>query len=709
MEDEQKASNPVQYWTTNIEAAKDATRRSNEQARDAWRDYLLVEGNEVRATKLVAFPAWWSSVKVMQPAYYSRTPITISEKAFDTMRDPIARLSAVSLERLAQYLMRSTPFDRVMYSTRDTYINTAKATVRVRFDATFNTELSKEYYSVVPGIDENGEKTAQYVGADGSPFEGELKQDDQGFYAENETETLEGECVEQVPVHYCDIVHTPNARHWEEIDWLAFREHMIKEDVAQRFGEDIAEKVKYSELKKEDGEDAEGTKRLPTQYACIWEIWDKRKKKVYWLADNYKEGFLDEKEDPYKLRGFFPCPPFILGTVGPDNLYPTPDHAILKPLIDQISAMARRLRALIRSSKRTGLYDKSIDELSQLEDDSNDAGFIGVRDFQRLVEKGGLETLVQYFPVDKLVQGAQQMAEALQLYENKFYELRGIPDILRGTSDPSETAAAQQLKGKFTSLRFSAEQREFQRLVRDAIELACDLALKQFSQQKLSTIMGYQFMTPEEQQLWPQALALLQDDEHRHIRIELETDSTITMNQNADIEQYNYLAKTVFDGLGAVAQASNQNPLFTKAAIEMMLLAVRKLQQGKQIEEALQPLIDGLSSQQQQQKPDPAILKTQAQIAANREKTMAQIAMQDRKTQAEIIRDDKKAAHDMQMEQFDAQHQQELKSAELELAAFKTQMQKEIEQFKAELTAKIKLIEIEAKQAQGAYEPGRMA
>lgn len=671
----------AKYWISQIEAAKEAAKDSCSDTADAWQEYL--GGKKYQDSKGdvrkedTRYPIYWSSVKTIQPMLYSKTPIPVAEKVFDTLEDNIARVSSLCLERLAKYLIRCCPFDRAMYATRDSFIHGGKATVRVCFDSKISQNTIRTDYTQTQIPDQMGVPQMQYMGPDGMPAQPgtELIQDGDSYYTETIEEKLDNVKTELIPVHYEDVLHTPNARHWEEMDWIAYRSMMTKDEVTDKFGEDLAGLIPYKEFTKE--RDNEDSKTIPNEYACCWEIWDKKKKRCFWYFEGYKDKLLKPKnyqeDDPYELVGFFPCAPFMLGTVGPDDMYPVPDYIQLRPFINQLHGMAKRLKTLIRASRRRGIYDGSIDELKRLEDETDEGEFISVSNFKELVGDAGLEGIVKYFPVEKLVDATQQMAQIIALYEEKFNEIYGIPDILRGVSDPRETAAAQQQKGKYLSLRASAIQREFQRVVRDAIELMCDLALKKFPEIKLAEIMGAQHMPQEEQMLFPQVLQLLKNDSERQVRINIETDSTITMNQNEEIEQRNYLAKTVFEGLAAVAQVSQQNPAFSLAAMQLMLYVTRGLQQGKQIEEELNKSIQQ-ALQPKPPAPDPAQMKAQSDMQLAQMKAQADMQSVQAKLQADIMLEDRKATHTMQIEQLDAKHQIELKQVEAQLAMIKGQL-----------------------------------
>lgn len=612
-EETDKDKPSIKFWISQLKAAEKAKKRSDKWTKASIEEYLAYEDSDPEDANDARYPLWWASVKTLQPAIYARTPIPVSRKAFDDLDDNLARLGSLCQRRLANYLIGCTPYDRVQYTTRDTFIHSGKTTERVYFESETKTE--RIYYSPSeiqqpplpqpPGLPPAPPPPpiVVYLNAQGEQIDqSQLQQDEEGKLFHEVTSTEVKVCL--IPIHYKDLLHTPNARDHEEIDWMAFRSLMHKEDVAARFGAEIAETITYKSRDEDEEEKTSASEDayLAKNYCDVWEIWDKRKKQVYWYIEGHTEDFVDTKPDPYELIGFFPCPSFMLGTVSPSNLYPIPDFAQLRPLIRQIDAMADRLQRLIRSMKYVGLYDSSNEDLKMLANMTRDGLFLGVRDLKQLIGEGGLQNLVMFFPVEKFIEGANILAQFLNLYENKFYELYKIPDIIRGVSDPTETAAAQQLKGQYHTLGISQIQREFQRVNRDIIELMVDLALKVFPEEKIIDVVGVNFMEPADQQLWPQVYSLLRDDKERKIRIDIETDSTITMNQTAEIEKMNYLAKNLFEGLNAVASASERNPDFAPVGLKMLTLVIQATEKGEQVEQLLTKLADKML-----QPPDPSI------------------------------------------------------------------------------------------------------
>lgn len=665
-EPEEKGKPSLTYWRSQLEAYDNAAKPWISDVDDAFDEYLNKGGRSKvgESTKSrTHFPLFWSCVRTIQPAFYSRTPVVVTEKAFKEMSDPVARLAAVMYERLGKYGVKTSGFDRAMGLMVTHFIMSEKASVRVVFDA---------------------DVTETQVPSQGNDGQMMVQAEPSINYLTCDTE----------PWHYKDAKHTPNARHWGEVDWLSFDTLLTRQEVAKAFGDDAAGMLTYGPIGQAKDKERKEIKGLPSHFATVTEIWDRKKRRVYYLSPSHNDWLSHvnnpDGEDPYKLKEFFPCAPFMLGTHGPDDMFTVPAYVQLRDFIEQVHGAFDRVRRLILALKKVGVFDASKPELAELNAIAAEGQFIGLPDLEALLgPQGSLDKLIHFFPTDKIAQGVNELKTSMLDLEQKLYDLWGIPDIYRGISDPNETLGAQQLKGKHMSVRFSVLQREVQRLARDTLEIICDLYLAKCPDFRLAEIMGFQYMPPDEQQIFPMALQLLKSDHERCIRLEIETDSTITQNMNADIEQKNYLAKTLFEGLGALKDV---NPAFMPVAAKAVELSVKALQQGKMLEDDLEQSITAMMEAAKNPPPpppDPAMMKAQADIQAAQQKaqldaqlaqqkmqnemqmqvqkSQAQITVEERQTMADIAREDRKV-------QAKIASDQAMTQAKMELAMFQAQM-----------------------------------
>lgn len=719
-ETEDSQADTADFWLEQLRISKEISKPYIDSVNDAVNEYLgstssdpLVNKSVVRQPE-VRFPIFWSSIRTMQPALYSRTPVISSKRMLDNERDNLARLATLMSDRLGKYLIHGTPFDRVLMMTCTDLLLAAKTTNKVCFyDDDYEKDSEEDYGKVKTywALQDDGQGNQVLINDKGEQLPDGVdvyQNEDQQYYTLDTDPESAKSYIALEPISFKDILHSPQARYWDEVDWLAFKLLLNKKDVTKRFGKKIANALLYSSnLDTAVKDKAKKKQDLQQNYAEIWEVWDRQTKKVRWVAIGYQEQLLDSKDDPYALPGFYPCPPFMLGTIGPDDLYPIPDYIQLKPLILQLHAFAKRLKTLIRATRNRGIFDNSIDELKNLESDLDEAEFIGVANFAQIMNKGGIEQIVQFFPNDKIAATLQLMFQSMQSYETFFNEIYGIPDIIRGVSDPNETAAAQQMKGRYASLRFSSMQREFQRLVRDDIEIMCDMALACFDDSKLREIMGFHYMEPEDQQQFDLALILLKDPTERLVRIDIETDSTIQMNEDEDVQNKTQLASQVMSSFASIAQASQGNPQVMAIGIDLMLLVVRAMKNGNNEEEQIEKY-----KQQILQPPPPpgppqpspdTVLTTQS----NEKIAQMKLGAEQQKETMWVQEEQQQNQQNFQAKQLEIQMKQQIAQMDAQLKSMQLQQQQkesaakiasELQESKAELMKTMQDFEIKKSQ-----------
>ena len=570
------------YWCKWKESAQKAAKTHWGRSRAAWSEYLMEEPEVRGAADLTfryprKFPIYWSSVKLLQPSYYSRTPVPVVKQTFDN-RDSVARVAATLCDRLGRFMLSRTPYDEAMESVRDQFILTDKAAGRVYFE---------------PEIEPTMDRIALQVGADGmslvdqlgQPPQGDVLQDDSGYYYERPGERLVTAQIHFSALDYDEVLHTPFARNWSEITEIAYRVVLSKTEAREKFGDKI-DTISFVQRKdtRKDNRDDEAID-LPELYVEVWEIWDKEKKQVLWYCDSYEEGMLRVEQDLYNLDGFFPQTEFVLGTKPAKSLYPTPWHTQVASTISQLHNIWNRLFRLINAVRRRAVADASIDALISAINDASELEVIAVQNFRDILEKNGIGNLIQYIPVAELVAAIGELNSLITSFKEQFNEFTAIPDVVRGTStNAMEGVGTQQLKGQFASVRFSNDQRKIQNAALNALELMIDLALKKLPVQVLTDVTGANFLPDADRPFVPAALNLLKQDRKRIIRIEIETDSTSYLNDQVNAAQRNETAQTVMNGLQQVGQIAQAQPEFAGVALQTLLFALRGLAQGKSFE-----------------------------------------------------------------------------------------------------------------------------
>jgi hypothetical protein len=226
--------------------------------------------------------------------------------------------------------------------------------------------------------------------------------------------------------------------------------------------------------------------------SVVWEIWDKSNRERLYVCENYP-WILKKDDDPYKLRQFFPCPPALYGVKTTSSLIPIPEYTLYQDQCEELDAITTRLNRLIAALKRRGVYDAGLDggdgALASLMD-AGDNQFIPFKNFAGLMEKGGLKAAFQtedLAPIMAVVQGLYEQRQSLM---QTIYEVTGISDVVRGASNPNETATAQRIKGQFGSLRITNRQSRVQDFVRSCYRLKAEIIAEHYTREKLQDMTG---------------------------------------------------------------------------------------------------------------------------------------------------------------------------------------------------------------------------
>lgn len=574
-----------------INAVKDAREHWLQASDGSWREIKKLQKNGKwwsiapnSARKSVKFPLWNSTFKIRKPLVYSRQPIPICK---DTSQgdDPIGRAAATCKERLAHSILKSFDFNEAMYACRDDRLITEFGVGRIYF------EIDKvEEYEKVPVVqvqDQFGNVRYEYD--DGEPVEDDrpVSQDDEGFYVQtSKLVDVENERVCFKHVLYSEVYIDPTARRWSDVKKLAFEHNYTEAEFKRIYGTKAFEELSVSSIR--TTKDRKSIK--------VYEYWDLYEDSVYWLPENgtqfvrptkdyaVVEESEDESADPYELSQFFPCPRPMIGDAPTDSFYPITEYYQVADLLHEINTLATRIYVCTRAIRARALFDGSVPALQSLINEVAEADFIGVDGLGQMLQQGGsnLENLVYYLPVDKQAQALERLYQALAQRLQSYYELTGTSDLLRGQTDSVErTYGEQQLKAKYAMNQIEPAQSDMQRFCRDTIELLCECALKNFSDDTLKDYISPETMEPVLRGLYGPAMALLKEDRKARFKIDLETDSTLALNEQYQKQVAIEMVNSLTGALKSTADIIKQEPALAVPMVRMVQHLSSVFQQGK--------------------------------------------------------------------------------------------------------------------------------
>lgn len=651
-------------WLTELKIAEENKqykrfRKDGEKAVERYLDEKLTDTDHVYSERSRKTNVLWSNVETLRPVVYNNRPAPDIRRR-KNKKNPTARLSAEVLESATDFQIDAYDFNYVMNLVVEDRLLPGRGVARVRYKPDFERATD--------------EKGGEY---------------DRVVYEEV--------ICEYVP--WKDFIHS-RARTWDEVKWVAFRQYLSRDELIENFG-DIGKEVKRQKEPEGLDEGQEDHDRTQEAYkqAEVWEVWDKNKRTVVWVSPGYKEGPLKEEEDPLGLDGFFPCPRPLLATTTSLSLIPRADYFLYKDQADEIDSLTDRIDCLLDSLRVVGVCDwASFNELKNILEKDNE--IIPVKNWPQFQKSGGFEGVIQWMPVAQIAGVLEQLYAALDRAMARMYEIIGIPDIMRGMTDPLETARAQHIKTQYAQSRVSQTIRDVERFCRDMVALISEVIAEHFSPETLYEISGIEYseeqVTPEEFQA---AIELLRDDVRRNYRLDIETDSTVAPDMQAEKEMRNEFLGAVTPFLDKSLMLMQQSPEFAPTIAEMLMFVVRGYKAGRTLEETLQQGIDAVQQAAAQPAapppPDPEMLKIQLE----QQKLQQEGAIEQAKLQADMQEMNAKLQMDQQKLQakiMDEQQQAQKVASEAQSAYEKVVA--EIEKIKADVALKAQDLQLKERE-----------
>jgi hypothetical protein len=669
-------------WLAEIERIRgkeDKWRTKAQQVIARYRDDRTIDDVPARFNML------WSNTEVIKPAIFSSMPVPDVRRRYST-KDPAARTAALILERTLSFCNSAYNFRDVLDRCNEDYVLPGRAMAVVCYDPVFGQQRK----SVEPLPPSEPPDEVKYP-------EGTLV-DAQGGYQMQEQKIWESTYCEYVP---WKLFGFSECTSWAKVPAMWIGEYMTKDEVkgfAPQFTD--LDKLPFKTVADNDQDKDKGQ---PPSTVTVWKVWHKAARKFMGFCEGYTDGPLLIVDDPQQLENFYPCPEPMYSLRSNGSWEPKPEFLLYQDQANELDDVTNRLRNLINACKNRGVYDEAMDQLAKISElpKKPDNTYIPVPNFSSLAEKGGLEGLISSLPLKNIVDTIAVLRERERELKDSIYEIYGISDIMRGASVASETLGAQELKAKYGGLRISTRQNRFQEFIRDIYRVQAEIISEHFSPDTLRLMSGIQvipdqqFMQMKQQgQLeagiiaeseFNQAIQILKSDKLRGFKVDIETDSTIPVDQAS--EQQNRVAFITALGtyLQGVIPAVESGAVPIAVAREAMLFVVRGFKVGSELEEVLEELGQGQDEGQQLAQLKQANAQMQEQMQAMQEqmqglqeqnqtlqlnsakdqsRAQADIASSQAKTQNDIALDNAKAGNQAALEQQKAQHEMAMREQE---------------------------------------------
>jgi hypothetical protein len=577
------------------------------------------------------FAILYSNTETLKTALYARTPKPDVRRRFGD-RNPVARTASDILERVLSYCSDNTGHDRAYRSGVHDLTLPGRGVVWLDYEAETAPAPQIDPMTGQPAVD---------------PMTGQPVMTDQLVKQE----------VKERHVYWRDFLCEP-ARCWREVTWIARRHRMTRHDLEENGfenPEDVPMNYVADNSDKAPNEVPDALKR-----AEVWEVWCKRTKKRYWIVKGAKTA-LRIDDDPYELEDFWPMAEPISAVLGTDTYIPTPYFMQYQDQADDLDEITGRISILVKALKRRGVYDSSVTELKRLSR-AADNEFIPVdgAKYNLIAQAGGLKRSFDSEDIKPIADVLVGLYDQRDRLIQAIYEVSGISDIVRGSTNPNETATAQNIKAQFGSMRLKDSQREVQRWVRDSYRIKAELVCTHFATEKIAEITGMQ----AQDEVFQQAIEVLRSDERRGYQIDIETDSTVF--EDAEAEKQSRVE--LLTAMGSFAQqwmpVVQAAPEMMKLVGELMAFGVRGFKAGHSMEDAIDETMKAIEQRMAQPPqpppPDPAVMKVEAEM--KRDEQSHQMDMQSKQI-------------DQQVKMLDLDVKQQTAALDVNKAAAMAQMQ----------------------------------
>jgi hypothetical protein len=598
------------------------------------------------------FNILWSNVQTITPAVFARLPRPDVSRRFRD-NDPIGRVASMMLERALEYeIEHYGDYASAMKQAVQDRLLGGRGTAWVRYEPHIVGQMSGE----AGDAPEDGFQVTEDT--DEAETEG-------GIYRENE-ERIEYECAPVDYVYWRDFGMT-TARTWEEVTAVWRKVYMERPALVERFGEELGGKIPL-DTKPDTSKSFNEKMTEGSREALIYEIWDKTSGQVIWISKSMGK-ILDTRDDPLQLENFWPCPKPMFSTLTTDSLIPVPDFVLYQDQARQLDTLADRIDGFIHALKVRGVYDAAEPSLGRLFTEGENNALLPVKNYGAFSEKGGLQGAINLVDIKPIAEGLQMAYQAMDQVKGQIYEIMGIADIQRGQTDPNETLGAQIIKSNNASGRLKTMQHEVVNFATALLQIKAQIICQHFTEDTIIRISGAMQLSQQDQQLIPQALALLKDEPAKNFRIEVTSDSMIYQDEQQEKQDRVEFLTAVSGFMQTALPVAQGVPELTPLLMEMLKFGVTAFKAGKGLEGLIDETADQFRQQAEQMKGQPKPLSPEQQ------KMEMDMQIEQAKMQAE----QQKLQMQAQIEQAKIQGQIELEKAKQEFQAQENQLKFQLE------------------------------
>jgi hypothetical protein len=606
--------------------------------------------NTLAGTKKRQYNMLYANVDLLKPALYAQAPKPQIERRFRDS-DKVGRVACDVLERVLMALMdnEESCFDDAMTAAVEDRLLAGRGAIWLRYAPTFK-DVETPLKPTAPSLNDLETRNQPKQAA-------EREVDAQ----EIQTETI---IVDYLP--WEDFGHD-TGRRWSETQVVWKRAYLSRSELIKRFGKELGEQIPLDSCITEDKPNDK------TDKAMIYEVVDKAAAKTIWLSKTMEDKkALDCKDNPLQIEGVFPCPRPLFATTTNDKMLPVPDYTYYEDQLKELDDLTSRVRLLTKAIRVAGVYDASQGKLASLiEGTIAENKLVPVDNWAMFADKGGIKGSIDFLPIKEIAEVIAYLVDQRERVLSQIYEITGLSDIVRGVTKASETLGAQRLKSNYATLRLDVKQKQVARFAKDTIRLMAEIVCGIFSDETIRKMSNVELLSASQKQeiqmtitqaeqaqqppnidskamemlekpSWEEVFALLRDDAMRKFRIDIETDSTVSVDYEQEKRDRTEYITSITGFLEKALPATAAFPAVGPVVSAALLWGSRAFKQSRGLEFELENFSAALEKQskqpppQQQAPPSPpdnSIELEQAKQQAENQRLEAKLQVEREKIQ----------------------------------------------------------------------------
>lgn len=602
---------PVERWKLEIQYSQKELEKFHERAKKVNDRYL--DERSARDAGDRKFNLFYANTGILVSSLYAQIPEPDVKRKYLDYKDQLARVGANILQRcitpdnddprdMFDMVMKQCVQDRLIPGLGTAWLRLETDTEVVTLDPTPFTEdltaLPAHGFDSTHAVDEP-----------------QLQQQAQLEPIEYERITDQRVAIDYV--YWRDFFWSP-CRVWQERRWVARRVYMTRDELIERFGEELGELIPLTHSPRSANKDLQ--KHMVFTEAEVYEIWDRTERKVIWLSMDYDE-ILDEQEDILGLVGFDPCPKPMMANLTTSSTVPRPDYYMFQDQYDELDEVNSRISLLVKACRLAGVYDQSAGGLATLLSGDAENKLVPVDSWAAFAEKGGMQGAIDWLPLGEIDKILSRLQEAREAIKNQIYELTGISDIVRGTSKASETLGAQELKAQFASVRINKLQDEVARFAAEILRIKAEIMVKHFTPELL--IEKSNVLRTDDAPAAQMAVQMMQSEAGFEWRIEVTSDQLAQADYAMQKQDRIELLTATGQYISQIRDVAMAVPQMAPLFVQLLKWAVSGFKGARDIEGMLDRELDALVQGQGQGQgqgpghPDPEQQRQQQEAEAD--------------------------------------------------------------------------------------------